>query len=179
MNKTLIIKIILSILIIFSFSAFVGNFYFNRNKISIQGKNEKIIINDIYILEKSKLLGKDLLFLYGDAGYNLYYYIPNNTFNVYIEKPPYTEVKNIAENKLIEILGIKKITACKLNISIFITTEGSEFPDVENKFSFCTDSGINSEGFAIKIINFFKNPLTVALGAAFVIVAGIILFARR
>ncbi|MFA6928053.1 MAG: hypothetical protein WC258_02200 [Patescibacteria group bacterium] len=124
------------------------------------------------------------------------YYPEDQGFIIAILNPNIEDSRKEAEKEFIKLLGINKTEACNLTVELSVPYSiNKEVSGKNYGLSFCPDgipfdqtvsegqaensSASQSDSLLQKLMNIFKNPLTVALGAAFVIVAGIILFARR
>lgn len=181
-NKKLIFAVICILLI-----AAGWIFYNSKNKIAITTNGQEVLVKDFTGgISQPK---NDTYNIENKPDYLIDYYIPDKLFSLVILNKDINYGRKQAENKLLKLLGISKNDACKLNVALYVPKEIS--PDygggIDYKLSFCpggisfdnTTGENNSQTLFQKIINLLKNPLTVALGAAAIMLGVIILRFRR
>ncbi|MFA6106061.1 MAG: hypothetical protein WC745_00065 [Patescibacteria group bacterium] len=193
---TIIILIISFFALLFTLSGGLFSRQFGK-KFEIpakEGEDGMIKVNDFRKGSEKLLYG--MYFLDENQNYTITYYVPGNLFGITINNSEVKKTRSRLEKDLLKILGITKSDACKLKVSMFVPAYVNEqYAGTNYGLSFCPDgipfdqtvSGGQAENSSAsqslsllqKLINIFKNPLTVALGAALIIVAGIVLFARR
>jgi hypothetical protein len=165
-------------------------------KFSIVTDGESVKVNEFR--RKDNLVSNNTYMIASNPHYEFRYFVPDNHFQGTIINDDYITARKKFEQDFLKILGINKSEACKLNVSLYMpfVRDQQLSKIIDFGLSFCpdgipfnqtqtnggqTDNSNSSQSTSLlqKLLNVFKNPLTVALGAAFVIVAGIILFARR
>lgn len=110
--------------------------YPQEEKIILQTKNGGVEVNNFYknIVET---IG-DTVFLKKEPSFNLAYFRPDGTILIALKKKPIFETRKDAEKSLLEIMGINKDAACKLNVSIEVPVSIDENYAGENLgLSFC------------------------------------------
>jgi hypothetical protein len=77
----------------------------------------------------------------GDEAYQLFYYQPDQSISIVLFAEPFGKVRQVAESQLLERLGIKKETACKMNVRVNVPGSASETVSGKNLgLSFCPNS---------------------------------------
>jgi hypothetical protein len=188
-------KIIISSVLILS-SILVVYFFNTKNRIQIQGTAGPVKVYNFFPHSENKI-DKNTFFIKEHSSYTISYFKPDSLFLITLENKNLLTARTSAEKEFLKQLKISKDAACELNLDMEVPDYiDNDLSGVNYNLSFCpdgipfnqtqanggqTDNSNSSQSTSLlqKLLNVFKNPLTVALGAAFVIVAGIILFARR
>ncbi len=101
---------------------------------------EKIKISGVWVNNflKEKNLQKDYITLIQNENYHIFFIPSQEEFTISITSSPFEEQKKKAEEEFIKILGIDKVSSCKLKVGI--TTPSFVNPEnagVIYKLSFC------------------------------------------
>jgi len=104
--------------------------------------NDKIIINNVelrnfFIFSKKINENGDVLISQSE-NYNIEYFPKFNSFLIVIKAYPFEENRKLAEQELIDKLGINKKDACRLSVNITTTQKiNPEFSGRNYPLSFC------------------------------------------
>lgn len=77
-----------------------------------------VVVNNFYNNAKETSADHTSVLAQETDGYNITYYAPDSSFNVLITQTPFDTVRAQAEAAFLQLLGVSKADACKLNVKI-------------------------------------------------------------
>lgn len=183
-KKILIASIIIIIAIVVLAIASSGD------KLIIPAGNQQIKVNDF---RKGITNPKnDTYEISNNADYLINYYVPDSLFSLVINNEDINSGRRKAENEFLKLLGVSRGEACKLNVSLYVPSgvNNDYGGGKDYKLSFCPGAiqfyndqteinQLETESLFEKLKDIMKNPLTVALGAAVIMLGGIIFNFKR
>jgi len=164
----------------------LGAVYFlsaRQVKIEVNGSKygEKIYINDIY-KNPDRKYAEGVEFKRTDD-YLMNFYARDNLFIITIFNSDVETARQKAEKDFLNILGINQNQACQLSVQVLVPLDVNENYGGQNLgLTYCQPSAQPADSDSSlfqKLLNIFKNPLTVALGIAVIMIGGIIFYTRR
>ncbi|MEM9336535.1 MAG: hypothetical protein AAGA35_01610 [Patescibacteria group bacterium] len=116
------------------------------NRISVSGtQGRSVTVNNIQKLHETVTFdGENYKFAdnsLNEAGYEILFHAPDESFLISLESPPLKQARIAAEAELLEKLGISETDACQLTIRVATSLRVSEtFGAKELGLSFCPGS---------------------------------------
>jgi len=126
-------------LLILTFLAILTGVTLAKSRLKNQGKSQKMEIEGVTLnnfLKENE--SKEYVSIEKNQDYHIFYLPKYKTFYISITGSDFEKIKNIAEEKFLQLLGIKASEACKLKV--YITTPFFANPDKSGttyKLSFC------------------------------------------
>lgn len=115
------------------------------NTLTIGTPEGSVTINNFYNNAQQISVDRTSILIEQTNTYNITYYAPDSSFNILISTTPVTTVQAQAEAAFLQVLGISKNDACKLNVTIGVPE--SVDPNYANEnigLSFCSGSAFQA-----------------------------------
>lgn len=77
-----------------------------------------VIVNNFYNNAVQTSVDHTAVLITQTSTYNITYYIPDSSFNILITAQPFDTIRAQAETAFLQMLGVSKADACKLNVKV-------------------------------------------------------------
>jgi hypothetical protein len=88
------------------------------NTITLGTPGGSVVVNNFYNTAQSVSYDHASILIEATDTYNISYYAPDSSFNIFINAAPFETVRAVAEVEFLKDLGISRADACKLNVKI-------------------------------------------------------------